>query len=401
MKIVKRLLPILLIILAVFSIGCSHSDKTEVKEVITRELDLLKNLDSHTTMKYVSYKELFPDATKDTELSNEIKEVFALFFQNFNYKILDVNVNKKKKTASASVRLVTLDAHALAEDFAASCLKSEIMEASHNSENTNDSMNSMEKHYLVLNHLLKTKDYKTVEDNCTISLHLKEGLWEINHSDSLENNLVGGLITYLSDPDILSPENTLKIYLKTLKKMNLEEMSNYLGIESILTTTDTAKNSIASALVEQVHKNFNYKIIKSNVNGYNASVETAISTFDSDSILHSYQEKLDAYLASPDAVIDGSEKRYEKSHTFLLETIEANKDTTTAAATFHLINDGASWKLKAASSELGNAIFGTLITTPVSEETAEEAEEEEATEEENYEDSDYEESEDSAYEEEE
>ena len=46
-------------------------------------------------------------------------------------------------------------------------------------------------------------------------------------------------MTYLSDPDILSPEDTLAVYLKTLKKMDMEEMSNYLGVESILNTSDT------------------------------------------------------------------------------------------------------------------------------------------------------------------
>lgn len=365
MKIVKHLLPVFLVVLAFLCVGCSHLDKTDVKEVITSELDLLKNLDAQATQEYVSYKELFPDAANDTELSDEIKEVFALFFQNFDYKILDIHVDKKNHAATASVRLSTLDARALAEDFAASRLKSEIEAAASASGDTEDFSNSMENYYLLLNRLLQKKEYKTVEENCTISLHQKEDVWKIDHSDSLENDLVGGLITYLSDPDILSPEATMKVYLKALKKMDLEKMDNFLGIESILTSEDTAKNAIASALVEQVHTNFNYKITSSTVNGYNASVETEITTFDSDSILDSYQKKLDAYLSSPDAVIDGSQKRYEKSYELLLETIEGNTDTTTASATFHLMNDGASWKLEDASTELGNAIFGTLVTSPV------------------------------------
>ena len=60
-----------------------------------------------------------------------------------------------------------------------------------------------------------------------------------------------------------------------------------------------------------------------------------------------------------------------KSYELLLETIEENEDTITASAAFHLVNDGASWKLKDASTELGNAIFGTLVTSPVSEESDE------------------------------
>ena len=76
MKITKGLLPFLLFILMSVTLltGCSHVDKTDVEAVITNELDLLKNLDSDTTQKYVSYKELFPDTTEEIQLSNEVKE---------------------------------------------------------------------------------------------------------------------------------------------------------------------------------------------------------------------------------------------------------------------------------------------------------------------------------------
>ena len=89
MKITKGLLPFLLFILMSVTLltGCSHVDKTDVEAVITNELDLLKNLDSDTTQKYVSYKELFPDTTEEIQLSNEVKEVFSLFrLQNPGYR---------------------------------------------------------------------------------------------------------------------------------------------------------------------------------------------------------------------------------------------------------------------------------------------------------------------------
>lgn len=392
MKIAKRLLPLLLVILAVIGIGCSHVDKTDVEDVITNELDLLKNLDSKTTQKYISYKELFPDAAEKVKRSDEVKEVFSLFFRDFDYKILDIDVDKEKKTATAQIRLSTLDAHTLAKDFAASQLKQEILEAADaDSQNTEEITISLEERYLILNQLLKTQEYDVVESNCTIELNdkgEKDEVWEIKRTYSLENDLVGGLMTYLSDPDILSPEDTLAVYLKTLKKMDMEEMSNYLGVESILNTSDTAKNAIASALVEQVHKNFNYNVTESKIEGYNAVVNTEITTFDSDAILSAYQKELDAYLSSPDAVIDGSQKRYQKSHELLLASIEANTATKTAAAAFHLTNDGVAWKLKDESSELGNAIFGTLTISPV--------EDEEDTTEEGAEDSTEEGSEDSS-----
>lgn len=85
-------------------------------------------------------------------------------------------------------------------------------------------------------------------------------------------------------------------------------MGNYLGFESLLNTSDSAKNSIASALVEQVHKCLDYQITSCDIQSYNAIVTAEVTTFDSASILSDYQNSRDAYLSSVDAVIDGSSK---------------------------------------------------------------------------------------------
>ena len=337
------------------------------------ELDLLKNLDGDTAMKYISYKELFPDATDNTELSDKIKDVFLLFFQNFDYKILDIHVDQEEKTAVASLELSTTDAETLAKDFRKSHLESEILLAA-DAENTKADIYSLEERYLLLNDLLTSHEYETVKRDCTIELRnvgAEESQWEIVQTYSLENDLVGGLITYLSDPDILSPEDTLKVYLNTLKKMDTQEMCNYLGVSSLLNTDDDIKNEIAAALTEQVHKNFDYEIAECTTDGYLSSIEAELTTFDSDAIMDSYQKEFNAYLSEVDAVLDGPEIRYEKSCQMLLAHIRENTAVTTATVTFTLENDGASWKLKDNSEALGNAIFGTLSSTPTEETTEE------------------------------
>lgn len=377
MKTVKHLLAFLMIILlSVFLCSCSQSAKAHAEKAIKKDLDLLKNLDSETTMQYISYQELFPDSDDSTKLSADIKEVFSLFFQNFDYKILDISVDSDEKNASAQLKLTTLDAEALASDFVSASLQEEILENASGKENDNG--NSLEQRYLLLYKLLKNNTYSSVERNTSIQLNnlgsSSEPDWEITHSSSLENELVGGLITYLSDPDLVPPAETLTVYLKTLQEMDVQQMANYLGLDSILNTSDSAKNAIASALMEQFHSCFNYKISSTSVSGYLAEVDAELTTFDSDSILTQYEKELNTYLASADAVIDGSQKRYNKSHELLLDSIRNNQATITATATFHLINDGASWKLENAGTELGNAIFGTLTASPVPEDSAEDNE---------------------------
>lgn len=377
MKTVKHLLAFLMIILlSVFLCSCSQSAKAHAEKAIKKDLDLLKNLDSETTMQYISYQELFPDSDDSTKLSADIKEVFSLFFQNFDYKILGISVDSDEKNASAQLKLTTLDAEALASDFVSASLQEEILETASGKENDNG--NSLEQRYLLLYKLLKNNTYSSAERNTSIQLNnlgsSSEPDWEITHSSSLENDLVGGLITYLSDPDLVPPAETLTVYLKTLQEMDVKQMANYLGLDSILNTSDSAKNAIASALMEQFHSCFNYKISSTSVSGYLAEVDAEFTTFDSNSILTQYEKELNTYLASADAVIDGSQKRYNKSHELLLNSIRNNQATITATATFHLTNDGASWKLENAGTELGNAIFGTLTASPVPEDSTEDNE---------------------------
>ena len=377
MKIAKGLMPFLLFILmsVAFLAGCSHVDKTDVEAVITNELNLLKNLDSDTTQKYVSYKELFPDTTQEIELSKEVKEVFSLFFRDFDYKIRNVDVDNDTKEASVSLQLSTLDARTLAKDYAQASLETAILKAAASDTSaTEETTDSLEERYLIIDSLLKKSKYETVTRDCTMTLQntgTDHDEWEIQRSHSLENDLVGGLISYLSDNNLLSPEETLTIYLNTLKSMNTEQMGDYLGIESLLNTSDSDKNSIASALVEQVHQNFDFKITSCEEQGYTATISTEITTFDSSAILNTFSEEQDAYLSSADAVIDGSEKRYLKTLEMLLNDIENNTATITSTADFHLTNDGVSWKLDDSNTTIGNAIFGTLSNSPVSEETAE------------------------------
>ena len=377
MKTVKHLLAFLMIILlSVFLCSCSQSAKAHAEKAIKKDLDLLKNLDSEPPMQYISYQELFPDSDDSTKLSADIKEVFSLFFQNFDYKILGISVDSDEKNASAQLKLTTLDAEALASDFVSASLQEEILETASGKENDNG--NSLEQRYLLLYKLLKNNTYSSAERTTSIQLNnlgsSSEPDWEITHSSSLENDLVGGLITYLSDPDLVPPAETLTVYLKTLQEMDVKQMANYLGLDSILNTSDSAKNAIASALMEQFHSCFNYKISSTSVSGYLAEVDAELTTFDSNSILTQYEKELNTYLASADAVIDGSQKRYNKSHELLLDSIRNNQATITATATFHLTNDGASWKLENAGTELGNAIFGTLTASPVPEDSTEDNE---------------------------
>lgn len=371
MKTVRKLLPVLFgLLLFVLLGGCIGSEKREIRQAVCQELELLKTPDPDAIVKYISYVDLFPGETKDLELSSDIQEIFTLFFQDFNYKLLDIHIAGKRKSATATVRLKTLDARTLARDYAAAVLQKKIMLASdQSSQKTKENNISIQNRCAILSNLLKTTTYETVQTDCSVNLTKsdKTGVWAIKRSTSLENDLTGGLLTYLSDNSILSPQKTLAVYFDTLKSMDGAQMYRILGMEPLLKAEDAEKAYIASALAEQVHRTFNYEVLDETRSGYQATVNVRITTFDSNAILSRYQRELDAYMETPDAVIDGSELRYEKSYNLLLRCIRENTATATAEAAFSLINDGISWRLQDDSHVLGNAIFGDL-GNPVTEE---------------------------------
>ena len=145
-------------------------------------------------------------------------------------------------------------------------------------------------------------------------------------------------------------------------------MSRYFKMQNLLNTEDTQKNQIASALVKQLHKHFDYKIKDVSDDGYQASVTVEITTFDSDSIMDSYNRQFEEYLATADAVIDGEEGRLDKSHQLLLTCIEENTASSTSTITIPMNNDGVSWKMEMGKN-LEEALFGKLSSSAASAET--------------------------------
>ena len=107
-------------------------------------------------------------------------------------------------SATARLKLSTLDTKALAKDYDTAHLEDAILSAASGSDENPD---SLESRYLILNDLLKNREYDTVETDCSMELKntgTDTEEWEIVRTYDLENNLVGGLMTYLSDSDLLT-----------------------------------------------------------------------------------------------------------------------------------------------------------------------------------------------------
>ncbi|MBQ9064307.1 MAG: hypothetical protein IJ123_02550 [Blautia sp.] len=358
MKAARHVLYTFLSIILLLTAGCGGNINTAVRKAVAAELDPLKSLDPDEAYSYLSQTELFHDDSWSPDMSSteEVKDVFSLFFKNFDYEILSADISDDGKTASASVRLKTIDAKSLSKDFASSSLRESIEDEAAGES----SKMTTEERYLLLNHLLKTGEYEFTESDCTLRLSKTDAGWRVNHTSVLENQLVGGLITWLSDSYILTPEETLNIYLNTIRKMNIDDLCNYLGIAELINNSDDTLSSIYNAMAEQAHEHFNYEVLGSTINKSSAEVEARITSFDSDAIMDNYHSQMDAYLGTADAVIDGAETRLTHSRELLLRCLDENTAVNDSNITFNLKNDGVSWKLTDPGKAFGDALFGSI-----------------------------------------
>ena len=155
----------------------------------------------------------------------------------------------------------------------------------------------------------------------------------------------------------------------TIKNLEEQQFANYLGLDSVLDTSDDTKKALAEALISKVHTLFNYQINGTSEANLYAEVDITLTTLDTQQVLDQYESKLNAYLATSDAVIDGVEGRTRYSQELLLQEIQNTSASATTDVSVILVNDGVSWKLKLNDS-IGNALFGNLITLPSSSESS-------------------------------
>ena len=355
MKILRIVLTFIFTSIMLMTAGCSVRTSA-VKKALAAELDYLKSLDSDQEFSIMSYKELFPNA--DGLESTAIRDIFVLFFKDFDYKIQQITLDEKSDKALVSVNLTTLDAASLAKDFAAHSLKIQIESAAGHSS---QSLETLDEHCRLLNHLLKTNEYEVSTSVCQIPMIKTENSWEIQRSVAVENDLTGGLITCLSDPFILTPEETMDVYLSAIKQMNLPELRRFFMLDSLFDDIDDpAKSEIAGALTGQIIKTFDYQILGAETKLFESTVNIRITTFDGDAIIAACKDELSEYMNSPEAVLDGYSGRYEKSLELLLSHISANEKTIQKDVVIGLINDGISWKPESPEQSLGPAVFGAL-----------------------------------------
>lgn len=350
-----RLLLLFLLLFCFCLTGCKNEEKDAVESVITQDLDKLKNLDADTAREYISAENLFPDSTNSTSDQDSVENFISKYFQNFDYKILDIKIDKD--SASATLRLKTLDAQSLARDYTGAQLQNQILNAA--SLGQSSSSATLEDHYQLLCQLMDTNRYETVENSCTIKLHKMLDTWVIQKTAALEDDIIGNFISYISNSNLLTPEETLDIYLTTIRSMNEEQLIRYLNLEQYMNNLDPEITNFTSAILNHVMSDFTYSIKETIQEGYNATVDVDVTTFDVNAVLKDYNTLYQKYLETPQSLYAGMDGRLQEAWNLMQECLEKSDTTTTLHVPIQMVNDGNSWTIQS-PEQIGNSIFGSL-----------------------------------------
>lgn len=335
MKTLCRIIPVLLACL--FLGGCGQSSP---ERLVKKELESIKKLDQETIENFISYEDITKNQTLQTDVGVESVEAVKLFFQNFSYKI------KSSKTeddsAYVSVEITNLDAKALAKDL---CLT--LLTRSLDPGSSEDYPLSINDYFSVLGTLLKEKTYDTVTTDAHFELvHLENG-WSIQSSENLEDELVGGLITYLNDPFLLTPEENARAVLDMMKGFTANDWSAYLDLNDIFATGSEYYQEVDQSLASQIASCFDYTIVSAETdeNGTDATVDVTVTSLDLSSVLDSFREKLVEYASTTESLRDSYTEQTNQTALYLKEALDENQASADFSTTITFHNDGSSWEM--------------------------------------------------------
>ncbi|MDO5425666.1 MAG: hypothetical protein Q4F41_18305 [Eubacteriales bacterium] len=342
----------LLLLAAAFLLtGCGTS---KPEQTVVSELELIKKLDEQTILSFVSYEDIMSSEAPSTDIGPETTEAVQLFFQNFDYRILSSRVSKN--TAIVKVRLTNLDMQSLARDM---CLALTARSADPRTAPEDLSMND---YFALLGEVMKSHSYKILSTDARFELtKLSDGSWSILSGDDLEDQLVGGFISYLNDPYLVTPEEILALTFDYFLEFSPEDWIAYLNMDDIFATGSTLGEELDLELASQISRYFSYQIKDSTIDGDSASVTLTVTSLNLENVLNDCREKLLDYAATTEAIRATDAELADKTAKMLLTSLKANETTLSQDIDILFTNNGSSWEMQLGEN-FSNALLGNAVS---------------------------------------
>lgn len=331
-----------------FLSGCRDSEQVKL---VKSELNQLQKLDENTIRTFISYENILrPGSSPD--VSSKATETIQLFFQDFDYRILSSRITDDTATVTAEIQ--NIDTKTLAKDL---CLELIARSSSPNAEdNTILSGNS---YFALLHDFLSQNQYESVKTEVHFYLKKTGEQWSIQGSETLEDELLGGFISCLHDPYLVTPEEITAKVCGMLKEQTPEEWIAYLGMKDIFSTYSTLSGKVDLALAAQISKCFSYDIQEVTVTGDKATALVDITSLDMNGVLDEYLDRLLDYASTTEAVRATDTELADKTAALLAECLNANHKTCTKTVEINFTNNGTTWEMRL-NDDFTDALLGDI-----------------------------------------
>ncbi len=348
----KKLLMGWFLLCMFFLTGCGYAGP---EKAVQQEMDQIRKLDESTISNFISYEDITAANASSKDLGPEATQAVKLFFKNFKYRIVSSSVSEDQTTAEVTVSITNIDAKQLAKDLCLSIIQDTTV------NDTSSSEDGLTSSFALMQQCLESNSYPLVTTKATVNLVKQGEEWIIPESTEFEDDLTGGLVSYLQDPYLLTPEDVLDCTLSAFSSFDTQQWYTYLNSDDILSTGSDLANEIDLALCEQIARFFDYTIDDASQDGDKAQVSVTITSLDLEAVMSTCKESLLDYAQTTESIRATDEEISQKNAELLLKALQENEQSAQHSVTVSLVNNGYSWELQ--PDELfSSALIGGVVS---------------------------------------
>lgn len=349
---IKKLLIGWLLLCVFFLTGCGYAGP---EKAVRQEMEQIRKLDESTIENFISYEDIKVANASASEIGSEPAEAVKLFFKNFKYRIRSSSVSEDQTSAIVNLDITNIDAKELAKDLCRAIIQDTTI---NDNASSGDGITSS---FALMKQCLENNSYSLVTTKATVNLVKQDEEWIIPESEDLEDELTGGLVSYLQDPYLLTPEDVLDCTLSVFSSFDADQWHTYLNSEDILGTGSDLADEIDLALCEQIARFFDYTIDDASQDGDTAEVSATITSLDLEAVMNSCRASLLAYAKTTESIRATDEEISQKTAELLLTALLENESSALHSVTVPLVNNGYSWELQ--PDELfSSALIGGMVS---------------------------------------
>ena len=339
----------MILLLLCFTLALAGCAKNKPEKIVENELNLIQELDESAIKAFISYEDMMNSSSAKTEVDAETTKAIKLFFKDFHYRLISCSATGR--TATVNVEITNLDAKALAKDLCKELIKQSITGSQ--TKITPPATNS---YFALLSDILSTHQYELVTTTAHFELVKTDHIWSIQSTATLEDELVGGFITYLNDSYLIKPEEVTALVLEMFQSQTPAQWVSYLEMNDVFSTGSSIYKEVDLALASQIAEHFHYTVKSVTQEDSTATATLELTSLDMESVLTDYLDKLMQYAATTEAIRTTDAQLADKTAALLIDSLKANKKSVQKTVSIHFLNNGITWEM-----QLGNQFTDVFL----------------------------------------